>query len=62
MLRVREMPIPSRRLKSGPAIAPVMASSPKPSLETARSATRSGIELPSANIVRPRKDVLIPLM
>lgn len=62
MLRVSEMPIPRSRLKRGPAIAPVIASSPNPSLDTAKSATKSGIELPSANIVRPRKDVLIPLI
>ena len=59
---VSEIPIPRSKLNNGPAMQPVIANSPKPSLETAKSATRSPIEFPRANKVRPRNDGLTPLM
>ena len=54
--------MPRRILKRGPAKQPVIANSPNPSLETARSATKSPIEFPIAKRVSPRKDGLIPLI
>ena len=59
---VSEIPIPRSKLNKGPAMQPVMASSPKPNLETAKSATKSPIEFPRASNVRPRNDGLTPLM
>ena len=56
------MPIPRSKLNNGPAMQPVIANSPKPSLETAKSATKSPIEFPRASSVRPRNDGLTPLM
>jgi len=57
-----EMPIPNMMLKTGPAMHPVNAISPKPRRLIAIVAKESPTELPHESTVRPSSAVLIPLM
>ena len=57
-------PRPSIRLKTGPAMQPVMAISPRPRFASDTLAMKSPREFPHERIVKPRKDggrpVIIP--
>ncbi len=55
-------PNPSSKLKTGPAIHPVKAISPKPFFDIAIEAKASPTELPHESTVRPRRAALIPEM
>lgn len=53
--RVSERPCPTRMLKIGPAIVPVIAISPKPFFVMATSADMSPKQLPQASTVSPKR-------
>lgn len=55
-------PVPSKRLKTGPAMQPVIAISPNPFLLIAILAKASPIELPHESTVNPRREAEIPEM
>ena len=59
---VKDIASPSNKLKRGPAVQPITASSPRPILEIARLAIRSPTEFPAARRVSPRKEGFMPLI
>jgi hypothetical protein len=60
--RIVVIPRPKSRLKTGPAMQPVNAISPKPFLLIAIDAKVSPTELPHDNTVKPSNAALTPLI